>query len=108
MKRGGALALAALLAGSAVVLLGAADANAACRQVFTNTTCSGIWPWQKCVNHFKQVCDSPASSSLIKPGARPVLNTNPNLAGRPATANKLITNDGGSLIGHDGGSFRRP
>ena len=106
MQQGRKLALSLLLAASAIGVFGISDSFAACRQVFTNTTCSGIWPWQKCTNHFKTVCDAP-SSSLIKPGAKPVISNTarpgvPNVAG-----GRLIGSDSAGIIGHDGSTMRR-
>jgi len=105
------------LAASAIALFSATNASAACRQQFTNTTCvdSGP-PWarkQTCTNHFKTVCDTPASS--LSQSKTPALagGTGPRLAPatNPATAAQrgtpLIGHDGASLIGHDGASLTR-
>jgi hypothetical protein len=104
--------LAVLLAASAVALFGVTESNAACRQQFTNTTCSGIWPWQKCTNHFKTVCDAPAT---IRPGAQPQLGNvarpqTPALAGGRVIGNdgnSIISRDGAGIISRDGAGMRR-
>ncbi len=52
------LMLLCILSMFAVLTLSNAPASAACRQVFTNTTCT-FGPWGKCTNHFQTVCSEP-------------------------------------------------
>ena len=103
MRRGATTAFAVLLAAAAEALFGVTESSAACRQQFTNTTCSGIWPWQKCTNHFKTVCDAPTTTStLIRPGATPQLGNAARPGAPSVSGGRLIGQDGAGLIGQDG------
>jgi hypothetical protein len=90
------VAVATLVLGASVVGLSSA-AEAACRQVFSHTTCSGFGPWQKCQNHNKTVCDAPAARIAPSAGAA-VAQQQPKFAVQPGGAGRLIGQDGGSLI----------
>jgi hypothetical protein len=84
-----------LLVASAVAatsLFAASGANAACRQQFSHTTCSGFGPWQKCVNHNKTVCDAPRIETRVAP--QPPQN---RVAIQPNAGGRLIGNDGSTL-----------
>jgi hypothetical protein len=90
------VAVATLVLGASVTGLSSA-AEAACRPVFSHTTCSGFGPWQKCQNHNKTVCDAPAARIAPSAGAA-VAQQQPKFAVQPGGAGRLIGQDGGSLI----------
>jgi hypothetical protein len=100
------VALLLAVGASSFIAFSTEQSSAACRQVFTNTTCD--WLGRNCKNHFKTVCDNPApASSLIKQGSTPQLG-NAARPGSPAiSGNRMIGNDGASLIGNDGATMRR-
>ena len=107
----------AISAASAAALLQFAmvtPAQAACQQVFVNTTCSGWGPLQKCTNHFRTVCQNVAPPvAVLRPGMPAVAN---NAAAAAASRNGagilgnsssgLIHQDGSGLIGHGGSTLR--
>jgi hypothetical protein len=90
------VAVATLVLGASIVGLSSA-AEAACRQVFSHTTCSGFGPWQKCQNHNKTVCDAPAARIAPSAGAAVALQQ-PKFAVQPGGASRLVGQDGGTLI----------
>ena len=107
-----------VFAASAVLVTGvltSGPASAACRQVFTNTTCTGggwMQPKQVCTNHFKTVCDEarPAIQTRLAPNhqpPKPVIapNSGGRLIGNDSAG--VISRDGAGLIGNDGGSFKK-
>src|SRR4051812_47180008 len=99
MRTGIKVGLSLLNAAAGVALIGSSDASAACRQVFTNTTCVGGGfgqPKQVCTNHFKQVCDDAKGVALQKGAA-------PQLAQQPATP-QLRSNAGGNTVSQGGGN----
>jgi hypothetical protein len=90
------VAVATLVLGASVTGLSSA-AEAACRPVFSHTTCSGFGPWQKCQNHNKTVCDAPAARIAPSAGAA-VAQQQPKFAVQPGGASRLVGTDAGSLI----------
>jgi len=110
MRTGTKVALLLAVGASAFIAFGAEQSSAACRQVFTNTTCSGVWPFnQRCTNHFKTVCETtPApASSLIKQNTMPQINNAARPATTSVTGGRLISQDGAGLISQDGAGMRR-
>jgi len=95
MKATSKLALALLVSGAGMIFA-ATGASAACRQVFTNTTCTP-GPFGHCTNHFSTVCDQPAPP-LVK-------NTAPPPIVKPSTGSSLINHSGAGLVGNAGGTL---
>ncbi len=87
----GAASAAALLQFAMVT-----PAQAACQQVFVNTTCSGWGPLQKCTNHFRTVCQNAAPPvAVLRPGTPAVAN-NAAAAAAAAAANR----NGAGVLGN--------
>jgi hypothetical protein len=88
----------ATISGFALFSLAAAtSADAACRQVYGGTSCN--WMGQCWHNPPKTVCDAPP----------PRIASPPPMAQRPQMAqpsNRLVGNDGASLIGNDSAGLR--
>jgi hypothetical protein len=85
--------------GLALVSLAAAtSAEAACRQVFSHTTCTGIFR-NNCTNHFKQQCDAPVAR-IVAPPPQNRVNVQPSLTG-----SRFISDQGGGLISNNKGGL---
>jgi hypothetical protein len=79
-------------------LAAATSAEAACRQVFSHTTCTGLFR-NNCTNHFKQQCDAPAAR-MVAPPPQSRLVVQPNVG-----SNRSISDQGGGLISNNRGGI---
>src|SRR5688572_22485357 len=95
-RKGIIMKIALRLVLSTVALIGVvSQADAACRQVFSHTTCTGWGPMQKCVNHFRQQCDAP---KMVAPVPR-MLPPPPSNIAKPTVGGRVLSDNGLGMRG---------
>jgi hypothetical protein len=97
---------------AALTALASPQATAGCHQVFSNTTCSGWGPAQRCTNHFRTVCDAPVLAPvgpkpIVSNPVSPIVKPNPGAGIISSNSGSIISSNSGSIISSNSGSMRR-